>query len=124
VVVFNNNGATGPFRIETREGTPAVGAPDPAAAPDALELAVRSNPFRDATSLSLALPEPGSVRVAVYDVQGRLVRTLADRAWPAGVHRLAWDGRDEGGRAVAAGVYLARLEAGRETRTLKLVRVP
>jgi flagellar hook assembly protein FlgD len=50
----------------------------------------------------------------VYDVRGELVRTLIDQALPAGEHAIAWDGRDGQGRAVSSGVYLYRLQTGRQ----------
>jgi len=52
------------------------------------------------------------VELSVYDVGGRLVRSLADGPWAAGRHVAAWDGRNEKGRRVAGGVYLMRLEVG------------
>jgi len=48
------------------------------------------------------------VTIGLYDVGGRLVRTLAERAFPAGAQRLAWDGTDDAGRRLARGVYFAR----------------
>jgi hypothetical protein len=66
-------------------------------------------------SVTLGLPgaasSPVDARLAVYDVQGRRVRTLIREARPAGVHVVAWDGRDDGGRAVPAGLYVLRLES-------------
>jgi flagellar hook assembly protein FlgD len=53
------------------------------------------------------------VTLSVFDVAGRRVRTLVDGWMRAGPHSSRWDGRDDGGRAVASGVYFARLEAGR-----------
>ena len=60
----------------------------------------------------------------VYDVSGRLVRTLVDGALAAGDHEVLWRGRDDGGREVASGVYLYRLEADgvSESRPMVLVR--
>ena len=52
----------------------------------------------------------GRVRVRLYDVTGRVVRTLADRTFEAGNHDAVWDGRDDTGRAAARGVYFARIE--------------
>ena len=49
------------------------------------------------------------VQVRVYDVTGRLVRTLADREFPAGNHSLVWNGRDDAGTQVARGVYFTQL---------------
>jgi len=76
-----------------------------------LDLRVRPNPFNPQTSVAFTLPADGPARVAVYDLQGRLVRTLHDGALAAGPHALAWDGRDEGGHAAASGVYLVRASA-------------
>jgi hypothetical protein len=50
------------------------------------------------------------VKVKLYDVTGRQIRTLADRAFPAGEHSLTWDGSDDSGNQVARGVYFARIE--------------
>jgi hypothetical protein len=51
----------------------------------------------------------GPVEVALFDVAGRLVRTLADRTFPAGEHALIWDGRNNDGVPVSRGVYFARI---------------
>ena len=50
------------------------------------------------------------VRVRVYDVTGRQIRTLADRSFNPGEYDLAWDGADDNGNQVARGVYFARIE--------------
>jgi len=65
-------------------------------------------PARGEQRLTLSLPAPGRLRVEIYDVAGRSVRTLADAPYPAGSHRLSWDGRDDRGRPVPAGVYFIR----------------
>ena len=82
------------------------------------------NPFNPSTVVGFDLAERGKVRIEVFDVLGRRVATIADRVFSAGRHRLAWDGRDDGGRPVASGVYLCRLDAGerRETRKMVLAR--
>ena len=49
------------------------------------------------------------MRLRIYDVWGRRVRSLLDGGFPAGKHVVVWDGRDERGRAVVRGIYLARL---------------
>lgn len=69
------------------------------------------NPFGLETRISFALQVAGPVRVSVYSPSGRLVRTLVDRVFDAGPHEIPWDGVDEAGEKVAAGVYLYRLEA-------------
>ncbi|HPU85958.1 MAG TPA: FlgD immunoglobulin-like domain containing protein [Candidatus Latescibacteria bacterium] len=69
------------------------------------------NPFNPATTIRFDLPADGFVTLAVYDISGRLVRTLAEGNTGAGVHGVVWDGRDGNGRDVASGVYLVRLAA-------------
>jgi hypothetical protein len=100
--------------------TPVLGA-----APAALRLHPNQpNPFNPLTTLRFDLPAGGRVRLGVYDVAGRLVRTVLDADLPAGEHAALWDGRNEQGLGVASGSYLARLEAGglRRTARLSLVR--
>jgi hypothetical protein len=77
-----------------------------------------------AAALAFALPRAGQARLALYDVRGRLVRTLFDGAAPAGRTALAWDGMDTNGRRAAAGAYFARLTALGADATEKLVRLP
>ncbi len=80
----------------------------------------RPNPFNPTTTLTLALPRAGHVRLAVHDLRGRLVRVLLDGPLPAGEHELTWDGRDEAGRAVPSGTYVACLRSDRGRASCKL----
>jgi hypothetical protein len=94
----------------TPSGTADVGG---ASALHELALAPASpNPAARGTRLGYTLPVATSVTLAVYDAAGRRVRTLADGALPAGEHTAAWDLRDDGGRAVGAGLYFVRMQAG------------
>ncbi len=52
------------------------------------------------------------MRIAVYDLRGRKVRTLVDEAKTGGDHVVMWQGQDDAGRAVGSGVYFYRLEIG------------
>ncbi|MBD3367827.1 MAG: T9SS type A sorting domain-containing protein [Candidatus Eisenbacteria bacterium] len=82
------------------------------------------NPFTPSTTIRFTTPSPGHVVVAVYNVQGRLIKTLLDDYVGAGEHAVVWDGRDELGGEIAAGVYLYRLSYGgrEESRKMLLVR--
>ena len=87
------------------------------------DLAVAPNPFNPATTVSVLLAESGPVILRLHDARGRLVRTLADGHREAGRHAFVWDGRDQRGLAVAAGVYYARLEAAGTSRVQPLVLI-
>ena len=69
------------------------------------------NPFNPTTTLKYGIAEEGPVTLRLYDVRGRLVRTLVDEIRGPGNYELIWDGTDGAGREVEAGVYLVRLKA-------------
>lgn len=82
------------------------------------------NPFSPATRIAFHAPAPGTAIVRIHSAAGRLVRTLRRDCVTAGRHELTWDGLDERGRLVAAGVYFCRLEVGgnADTRRMVLIR--
>ena len=87
--------------------------------PASFELAAPSpDPVRGPARFAFALPAPGTVRLELFDLQGRHVATLARGTLPAGRYTRAWDGRDDAGRPAPAGIYLALLagDAGRAAR--------
>lgn len=82
------------------------------------------NPFNPRTTIRFSTPA-GRASLRVYDVGGRLVRTLVDGAVRAGSHEVDWDGRDRHGRTAASGVYFYRLEvagAASESRRMVLMK--
>ena len=80
------------------------------------------NPFNPRTMVTLEVPAGGSqIHLAVYDVQGRLVRSLVRGYLTAGAHEYVWDGRNERGEAMGSGVYLARLDGGKLPRVVKML---
>lgn len=81
------------------------------------------NPFRAETSLRFALGQSSTVGVNVYDVSGRLVRRLFRGSKATGVHSMDWNGRDDSGAAVSAGVYLVRLDGEGVEHTKSVVRL-
>ena len=78
-------------------------------APVTVRLAAAPNPAFGAVSFAFTLAREGDVDLAVYDASGRRVRTLARGRRAAGAHSVAWDARDDAGRACAPGAYWARL---------------
>jgi hypothetical protein len=88
------------------------------------ELALRQNvpnPFNPSTTISFTLPERTRVTLSIYDVQGKLVRTLVDDMVEEGYQERVWDGEDASGNQVGSGVYFYRLTTGDRTLTKKLV---
>ena len=69
------------------------------------------NPMRLASVIVFRLARPGVATLRIVDVQGRRVRELAKGMLAAGPHEARWDGVDENGRSVAAGVYFVTLDA-------------
>ncbi len=93
-----------------RSAGPALEAPVP-------------NPAAASSRLRFALAAPGPAELAIFDLGGRRVRTLARGDLPAGTHEAAWDGADAAGTRVPAGLYFARLEAPGGVRTVRLARL-
>lgn len=98
---------------------------DVAAHPAPTEVRLRvPNPAHPGVRLGFDLPTDLPVKLALYDIQGRLVRVLADEPLRAGSYQREWDGRTESGHPAANGIYFAELRAGskRITRSLSLTR--
>jgi hypothetical protein len=103
-----------------RAATESITAAD--AQPNAIVLHQNiPNPFNPTTIIRFELPARAHVRLVVFDVRGRIVRTLADGEMQSGGREIAWNGRDDGGRSVASGVYFYRLETPRATVSRKMV---
>ena len=79
------------------------------------------NPFNGNTVIHFALPVSGRIELAVYNAAGQRVATLADGWHPAGRYGVHWDGVEEGGRALASGIYFYRLRAGARVEVRKLL---
>ena len=77
------------------------------------------NPFNTETTIRYVLPEPVRVRLMIYDVLGRRVRTLVDEEQIAGQHSVIWDGEDGEGERVSSGVYFYCLEMDGEHRKVR-----
>jgi hypothetical protein len=89
----------------------------PVAAPSRFALRQNHpNPFNPATTIPFDLAREARVSLRIYDVSGRLVRTLVDRRLPARHYEVRWEGRDDAGRPVASGVYILRMETDRGFR--------
>jgi hypothetical protein len=79
------------------------------------------NPFNPRTIIRYVLPSPGAVRIGIYDVSGRLVKTIVDGHRPSGSQTAVWDGLNRTGSPVASGVYIIKLESHGRVQTRKVV---
>ena len=68
------------------------------------------NPFNPVTTIRYQLPEPGDVRINIYNILGQKVRSLVERAHQAGFHEVTWNSKDDVGKSVSSGVYLFKIE--------------
>lgn len=69
----------------------------------------RPNPMRSQTVIRYQLPRDADINIKVYNLSGQLVRVLVEGRMDSGIHQVTWDGRDERGKKVSAGVYLYRM---------------
>lgn len=124
---YNNNGHTEPnyalsgqlvYYVAMPNST-VEGGPEDVRPP--LLLGNEPNPFTPATTIRYEIAVAGPVRLVVYDAGGRVVRTLDEGLREAGSHQVAWDGRDDRGGKLAAGVYFYELVTGGVAQTRKMV---
>jgi hypothetical protein len=79
------------------------------------------NPFNLVTILRYDLPEQAKVTLGIYDILGKQIKTLVNQSQDAGNKMAVWDGTDNLGRPVSAGVYLYQIQAGEFTQTRKML---
>ncbi|MCF7850313.1 MAG: T9SS type A sorting domain-containing protein [Candidatus Marinimicrobia bacterium] len=96
---------------------------EPVVLPDKLKVCAYPNPFNPSTEISISVPQESLVRMEVFDVRGRLVKTLIDDTLSPGDYQIRWDGHTVHGNSVASGLYFVRLLAGEFKATLKIVRI-
>jgi flagellar hook assembly protein FlgD len=79
------------------------------------------NPFNASTSIKYTLPENAHVEIAIYNIQGQLVRTLSKGEESSGTHLAIWDGKDNIGKQLPSGIYFYKLSIGGEFKIKKMV---
>jgi len=97
-------------RIPDTEVTTSLGQPRP-------------NPFNPSTTIPFATSRREKVRLSVFDVSGKLVRTLCNQFYEPGPHSVEWDGRDRKGRPASSGTYFVQLVSEGKVETEKMVLV-
>jgi len=109
-IVLTSNDPDSPLTMPAYMSIGVVtGIADPTPSAPAPGLRNHPNPFNPRTTLRFDLAASGRARVAIFDLRGRRVALLLDAELGAGEHELVWDGKDDAGRTVASGTYLARL---------------
>jgi hypothetical protein len=106
--------------VDILTGIANAGTPDPRLAEVTL-LPNYPNPFNPGTTIRYAVAKNQEIRLAVYDVRGRLMRSLVERVEPAGIHEVRWEGRDNDGRPAASGIYFVRLIGEGQVTNRKIV---
>jgi len=79
------------------------------------------NPFNPSTTLNFSLPKTAPVKLVIYNIRGQKVKVLLNESLDCGNHSVVWNGRDDGNRPVASGVYFARLEQSGVTKINKMM---
>lgn len=124
MAVFATNQVTGQSGtlLLTPGSAAEVDPPSAAPASASLKLSSSPNPFRQTAGIRYELPRPSPVVLLVLDVTGRTVRRLVEgETQGAGVHAIRWDGRDDGGRNLASGIYRLRLQTDGPARVGSIV---
>ena len=97
--------------------------PRPAVLDPKPSLEVRPNPFRQTSVISLNLPGKTKVKIIIYDICGRAVKTVFDGETPGGQHNFVWEASDQAGKRAASGVYFVRVETNYGNTVKKIISV-
>jgi hypothetical protein len=79
------------------------------------------NPFNPTTTIVYELPKAGIVDVKVYDINGRLVRSVLEEHQEMGVHQILWDSKNDAGASVASGVYFYQIRFNQSVLSRKML---
>jgi hypothetical protein len=79
------------------------------------------NPFNGYTIFKYVLPKESVVSFIIYDILGRRIKTLQNQKMPAGTFNVSWDGKDENGKDVVSGIYIANFAAENFINTKKMM---
>jgi hypothetical protein len=117
-----SGGGGGPYRDEARarHAPTEPGTANVAPTPTVTLRSLKETPLGPGFGLLVDLPQSSVARVEILDLTGRRLRTLANGTMPKGATVLMWDGRDDGGRSMPAGIVFARLSTPKETRMVRL----
>ena len=81
------------------------------------------NPFNPSTTIAFQLPQHATVTLRIYNALGEPVRTLANERLSAGSYSLTWDGLNDSGEPLGSGIYMAQLQSGNETTSIRMLKI-
>lgn len=109
--IFNNMNNLLLLYVRAQDYVTNVDSDDELGLPTAYRLRPNfPNPFNPATQISFDLPQRDDVKLQIFDLQGRLIKTLADLKLEAGSYSFGWDGRDSSDRTISTGIYICTLQ--------------
>ncbi|MFC1583780.1 FlgD immunoglobulin-like domain containing protein [Candidatus Neomarinimicrobiota bacterium] len=109
---------TGVFQIETAVLKTDGGSAYPS---ETALLSNYPNPFNPATTIRFELPQATDIHVVIYDLLGQQVATLLEGMMEPGSHQVVWNSKDQEGRSVPAGIYVARMVTPQYAKSIRLV---
>ncbi|MCK9559262.1 MAG: S8 family serine peptidase [Candidatus Marinimicrobia bacterium] len=122
ILTVKDNGNASAATTQEVEVSNIVGIAGQVALPEKFELSQNfPNPFNPSTTIRYALPERSKVRLTIYNMLGKEVRTLVNTVEDAGYKSIIWDGLDQRGQLISTGVYIYKIQAGDFTQTRKMV---
>ena len=88
------------------------------------DLTIYPNPVSNSTTILFSIGQAGNVSLKIFDLDGRLITTLANEKMQAGTHEIKWNANNASGQPVPSGIYLLRIEAGdfRETKKISVIK--
>ncbi len=91
--------------------------------PEKFALSCNPNPFNSASAIKVNIPKNGRIKLAIYDIKGNIVETIADGEFSAGAHTFRWDGNDDNGNSLSTGIYFVRLDTENSTIVRKIALI-
>lgn len=81
------------------------------------------NPFNPSTTIEYEIPKSGFVKISIYDLNGKLIKTLVHKKQEQGNYRIQWDGKNNSGLKVSSGVYIYAIENEKSIISKKMILV-
>lgn len=108
--------------LATGEQEPSfIAGSDVNSTPERVSISNYPNPFNPTTTIQFNIPSKTDVMLSIYDISGKLIKTMVNEELESGYHTVKWSGDDETGKAVSSGMYVYRLDVNGETYTRRCI---